>query len=140
MLDIRASLLTSPTVCIPQPPCISDDAHGIQFDTGFPFGHGLSYADFQYSNLKVSGRTVSMTLQNSGVVAGAEVVQLYIGFPTVAGEPPQQLKGFQKVGRPLGTHPALFPRSTPFPSFPIPADPTVAIIRLFSWLSEGVDM
>ena len=40
---------------------------------------------------------MSVDVQNTGKVDGAEVVQLYLGFPTAAGEPPQQLKAFEKV-------------------------------------------
>jgi len=70
----------------------------------YPFGHGLSYTTFSYTNLVVSGRTVSATITNTGSVAGAEVAQLYIGFPASAGEPPIQLKGFSKVSLNPGTN------------------------------------
>ena len=73
------------------------DYHQIKFTTGFPFGHGLSYTEFKYSGLIATDDAVSFTLENTGKVAGAEVVQMYLGFPAVAGEPPRQLKGFQKV-------------------------------------------
>jgi len=63
----------------------------------FPFGHGLSYTNFTYSNLQITGRTVKVDVQNPGSLVGAEVVQLYLGFPSSSGEPPQQLKGFQKI-------------------------------------------
>lgn len=63
----------------------------------FPFGHGLSYSTFKYSNLQVDGRTISCKIKNTGAVDGAEVAQLYLGFPQEAGEPPKQLKGFEKV-------------------------------------------
>jgi beta-glucosidase len=67
----------------------------------FPFGYGLSYTEFQYSDLEVSGagddRVVKLELKNSGDRAGAEVVQLYIGVPEGAQEPPRQLKGFDKI-------------------------------------------
>jgi beta-glucosidase len=63
----------------------------------FPFGHGLSFTTFAYSALKVSGRSISFTVENSGGVAGAEVPQAYIEFPASAEEPPKQLKGFSKV-------------------------------------------
>jgi beta-glucosidase len=68
----------------------------------FPFGHGLSYTTFTYSNLQITGSitatlTVSVTVTNSGGMAGAEVAQLYLGFPASAGEPPQVLRGFQKL-------------------------------------------
>jgi beta-glucosidase len=63
----------------------------------YAFGFGLSYTTFSLTNLGVSGRTVSATLMNTGKVAGAEVVQLYLGYPESAGEPPINLRGFQKV-------------------------------------------
>jgi beta-glucosidase len=69
----------------------------------FAFGHGLSYTTFVYSNLTISSVSpsgqvaIGVDLRNSGIRDGAEVVQLYLGFPAAAGEPPKQLKGFQKV-------------------------------------------
>jgi beta-glucosidase len=87
----------------------------------FPFGYGLSYTRFSYSHLAVtprqvqngssnpgatscgcngqSGRQVTVTARvtNTGKVTGSDVAQLYLGDPTPAGEPPRQLKGFQKV-------------------------------------------
>src|SRR6266852_3858781 len=82
----------------------------------FPFGHGLSYTDFSYKNLKISpgevilnsklmngklnhALSVDLDVSNTGSVAGAEVVQLYLGMPSTAEapQPPKQLKGFQKV-------------------------------------------
>jgi len=71
------------------------NAHGVK--PRFPFGFGLSYTTFSLSGLNLAGRKVSVTLSNTGKTAGAEVVQLYVGFPQSAGEPPLQLKGFQKV-------------------------------------------
>ena len=83
----------------------------------FPFGYGLSYTRFAYSGLQItpqqvpgggpdpvtarngSGRqvTVSARVTNTGRVTGSDVVQLYLGDPPAAGEPPRQLKGFSKV-------------------------------------------
>eukprot|EP00040_Diaphanoeca_grandis_P032533 m.197263 g.197263 ORF g.197263 m.197263 type:complete len:787 (-) comp32656_c2_seq1:40-2400(-) len=63
----------------------------------FGFGHGLSYTTFTYSALAIKGRSISFVVENTGSVAGAEVAQLYVKFPSAAGEPPKQLKGFQKV-------------------------------------------
>jgi len=65
----------------------------------FPFGHGLSYTTFEYSNLQTNAgtMTVSVDVKNTGSVAGAEVAQLYLGYPRGAGEPPQQLRGFDKI-------------------------------------------
>eukprot|EP01065_Artemidia_motanka_P050031 TRINITY_DN8468_c0_g1_i1.p1 TRINITY_DN8468_c0_g1~~TRINITY_DN8468_c0_g1_i1.p1 ORF type:complete len:787 (+),score=185.23 TRINITY_DN8468_c0_g1_i1:59-2362(+) len=63
----------------------------------FPFGHGLSYTTFVYAALRVAGRSVTCVVKNAGSVHGAEVAQLYLRFPEHAGEPPMQLKGFEKV-------------------------------------------
>ena len=76
------------------------DSQGIE--PLFPFGYGLSYTSFGYSGLKAKATkrdrvTVSFTLKNTGARTGAEVAQVYVGFPKWTGEPPRQLKGFQKV-------------------------------------------
>ena len=72
-------------------------------EVNFPFGHGLSYTTFNYTwsaQPKVGSDgsvTLSATIENTGDRDGAEVVQLYLGFPDVAGEPPKVLKGYEKV-------------------------------------------
>ena len=77
------------------------DAEHIQPE--FPFGYGLSYTTFRLGHLAVTapGRagtvTVRLSVTNTGRVAGAETVQVYVGDPAAAGEPPKQLKGFRKV-------------------------------------------
>jgi beta-glucosidase len=67
----------------------------------FPFGYGLSYTSFRYSGLAVtsdaSGTHVSFSITNTGHRDGAEVAQLYVGDPATTGEPPKQLKGYDKV-------------------------------------------
>jgi beta-glucosidase len=67
----------------------------------FPFGFGLSYTSFGYSDVRVSGSgdgaRVSVTVTNTGHRAGAEVAQVYIDQPPSAHEPPKQLKGFRTV-------------------------------------------
>jgi len=67
----------------------------------FPFGHGLSYTTFEYSNLHVAGNVdfalVTVDITNTGTITGAEVPQLYLAFPASAGEPPKLLKGFKKL-------------------------------------------
>ena len=88
----------------------------------FPFGFGLSYTTFSFSGLKVEQPQVALagpvgadrpaaasgaaecclehvvaTVTNTGQRAGAEVAQLYLGDPARTGEPPRQLKGFQRV-------------------------------------------
>ena len=64
----------------------------------WPFGYGLSYTAFAYSDLMVDGDTVSVTVKNTGAFAGAEVVQLYMHAPQNGlHRPLRELKGFQKV-------------------------------------------
>ena len=72
----------------------------------WPFGHGLSYTTFEYSNAKASkpvmkkGGTikVSVDVTNTGDVDGAEIVQLYIADPQASiDRPAKELKGFEKV-------------------------------------------
>ncbi|KAI4713236.1 glycoside hydrolase 3 [Alternaria sp. Ai002NY15] len=86
----------------------------------FEFGFGLSYTNFTYSDLSVSGKpsagpatgakgpggpvdlfetvaTITAKINNSGGVAGAEVPQLYLGYPASTNSPPKQLRGFAKL-------------------------------------------
>jgi beta-glucosidase len=68
----------------------------------FAFGHGLSYTTFNYSNMSVAKAgnqvKVKVTLKNSGAVAGAEVVQVYVNQNKSAMQRPEkELKSFQKV-------------------------------------------
>ncbi|MGA8365966.1 MAG: glycoside hydrolase family 3 C-terminal domain-containing protein [Candidatus Acidiferrales bacterium] len=79
----------------------------------FPFGFGLSYTTFSFSNLSVTPTTlpdfstnpnqtvtVSFNVKNTGSVTGAEVAQVYVAIPSPSSsvlEPPKWLKGFQKI-------------------------------------------
>ncbi len=64
----------------------------------FPFGHGLSYTTFAYSDLEIKDDAVSVTVANTGAYSGAEVAQLYIAPPKGGlHRPEQELKGFQRV-------------------------------------------
>lgn len=64
----------------------------------FPFGYGLSYTEFAYSDLQIHDRTVTATITNTGVVPGSEVVQLYIAPPRGGiHRPVRELKGFARV-------------------------------------------
>lgn len=64
----------------------------------FPFGYGLSYTEFAYSDLHIHDRTVTATVTNTGSVPGAEVVQLYIAPPQEGMyRPIRELKGFARV-------------------------------------------
>ena len=78
-----------------------------EMDVLFPFGHGLSYTTFEYSNLRLSADcirdtdrlTATVTVKNTGRRAGKTVAQLYVRAGT--GEvirPVRELKGFEKVG------------------------------------------
>jgi beta-glucosidase len=77
----------------------------------FPFGHGLSYTQFEYSDLRLSEATireggeveVAVTLKNTGRFDGDEVVQLYVRHPESAvSRPVKALKGFRRVHVPAG--------------------------------------
>ncbi|HUE42362.1 MAG TPA: glycoside hydrolase family 3 C-terminal domain-containing protein [Candidatus Sulfotelmatobacter sp.] len=71
----------------------------------YPFGYGLSYTTFSFSELNLSTSAlnagdplkVEATVTNKGKIAGDEVVQLYLSFPKVAGAPHIALRGFQRV-------------------------------------------
>jgi beta-glucosidase len=71
----------------------------------YPFGYGLSYTSFSYSALTLPATSVNagdpvlatVTVTNTGKIAGDEVAQLYLKFPSVAGAPRVALRGFQRV-------------------------------------------
>lgn len=98
----------------------------------WPFGHGLSYTTFEYSNLRTSAEvldddgvvTVLVDVQNTGARAGREVVQLYVADRTgTAGRPEKELKGFAKI--------SLQPGETKTVELSVDA-------RSFSWYSEAL--
>lgn len=77
-----------------------------KMDVLFPFGFGLSYTSFEYSDIKVSANeindtdslTVTAKIKNTGSVFGKEVVQLYVrNGETDIGRPIRELKGYAKV-------------------------------------------
>ncbi|KAI8957341.1 glycoside hydrolase family 3 protein [Daldinia sp. FL1419] len=97
----------------------------------YEFGYGLSYTNFTYSDIFVDGRptagpatgdiipgghadlweivvTVTATITNTGSAKGAEVAQLYLVYPESAGEPPKQLRGFEKVALEAGAEDIVF--------------------------------
>ena len=70
----------------------------------YPFGYGLSYTKFSYSDLSVPDQQSLLAIrftrrhgQQHGNRAGDEVAQLYLKFPDVAGAPLRALRGFQRV-------------------------------------------
>ncbi|CAJ2512525.1 Uu.00g055400.m01.CDS01 [Anthostomella pinea] len=93
----------------------------------YEFGFGLSYTNFTYSDIVIEGTpaagpatgdiipggrsdlwdtvaSVTVTITNSGAVQGAEVAQLYVGYPDYAGAPPKQLRGFEKLALAAGAN------------------------------------
>jgi beta-glucosidase len=90
----------------------------------FPFGFGLSYTRFRFSNLRVSPGSsdgvsdvqVSATITNVGRRSGSDVAQLYLGDPASTGEPPRQLVGFRRLtlgaGRSAQVRFTITPRDT----------------------------
>jgi beta-glucosidase len=82
-----------------------------QGDPLYPFGYGLSYTRFRYSNLRTSASsmktdgkvTLSVDVANTGAMDGDEVVQLYVRHPSSKVERPnKELRGFQRVTIPRG--------------------------------------
>ncbi len=71
----------------------------------YPFGYGLSYTTFSYTNLTIPKAAISagdpltaeVTVTNTGKRAGQEVAQLYLSFPSVPGAPLRALRGFKRV-------------------------------------------
>jgi hypothetical protein len=72
----------------------------------FEFGFGLSYTTFGYSSLSTSAsgssQVVSFTVKNTGSIAGTEIAQLYLTYPSSAGEPKKVLRGFEEVDLGVG--------------------------------------
>ncbi len=112
------------------------DTRGI--DPYFPFGHGLSYTTFEYSDLQMSAKkisedesvTVSFIIKNTGSRDGAEVAQLYLGDDeSCVPRPLKELKGFAKVFLKAGEETAI--------SFTIgPGDLKYFDIYTHDWKSE----
>ncbi len=65
----------------------------------FPFGYGLSYTTYAYSNLSADPqvRSVSFTVKNTGARAGVEIAEVYASLPATANEPPKRLVGWSRV-------------------------------------------
>ena len=71
-------------------------------DVAFPFGYGLSYSRFEYSDLEVNQEGATFMVTNTSERDGADVVQLYVSAPGGVFGPARELKGFAKVEVPTG--------------------------------------
>jgi len=103
----------------------------------YPFGHGLSYTTFNYSQLQIDASEaqangevqISLTLQNSGPRDGSEVVQLYIKDPVASvTRPVQQLKGFARVALKRGEQATV--------SFTLPVNLLAFFDQQMRWVVE----
>ena len=70
----------------------------------FPFGHGLSYTKFRYSNLHVEPgtKTAAFAIENTGARSGTEIAQVYVELPKTGGEHFRRLAAWQRVDVPAG--------------------------------------
>jgi beta-glucosidase len=106
--------------------------------TAYPFGYGLSYTTFKYSDLKLSSKTfngsvtATVTITNTGDVAGREVVELYVSAP---------VKSLQKPGeelRAFGKTKTLHPKESQTLSFTLTAKDLESFDTARSaWVAEG---
>lgn len=114
---LELSLSSSPTIAYTEG-LFTDyqyfDQHNIA--PRFEFGFGLSYSfTASYSSLSIvstgtNAYTVTVSVKNTGSRAGTEIAQLYVGYPSGAGEPPKVLRGFEAIPLAAGqTQTASFP-------------------------------
>jgi beta-glucosidase len=70
----------------------------------FPFGFGLSYTRYAYSDLEVDpdGKSVSFKVRNAGKIAGDEIAEVYVTLPDAAGEPFRKLAGWKRLALAAG--------------------------------------
>ena len=93
----------------------------------FPFGFGLSYTRFAYSNLKIDAgaKSVSFDLSNTGAQAGDEIAEVYVTLPASAGEPFRKLAAWKRVSLAAGA----------MQTVEIPIDPLY--LSIFSTADDG---
>jgi beta-glucosidase len=93
----------------------------------FPFGFGLSYTQFAYSNLKVDSdaKSVSFDLSNTGAQAGDEIAEVYVTLPDSAGEPFRKLAEWKRVSLAAGASQRL----------EVPIDPL--FLKIYSTADDG---
>jgi beta-glucosidase len=75
----------------------------------FPFGYGLSYTKFRYTNLHVdpAAKTATFTIENAGARSGTEIAEVYVQLPKVSGEHFRRLAAWQRVDLPAGQRKAV---------------------------------
>ena len=81
-----------------QPAPVAHDYVEMSAQSLYPFGYGLSYTSFEYSDLSVTASGISFNITNTGTRAGEEVAQLYVrNTGTSVVQPERQLKAFKRV-------------------------------------------
>jgi len=97
-VSVPADPYATPTTYLAPPLGHRSDTSSVDPTPVFPFGHGLSYTTFEWTDATVDGMTVAVTVGNTGECAGAEVVQLYLHDPIAqVTRPVQRLVGYAKL-------------------------------------------
>jgi beta-glucosidase len=116
----------------PADPDLKNDSsryHDVDIGPLWPFGHGLSYTKFDYGKIEIAGLRASITVTNSGKLAGAETVQLYVRDPVASVERPvKELRGFARL--------VLQPGQSKRVSFTLTPD-QFAIWKANNWVIEA---
>ncbi|MGB3442330.1 MAG: glycoside hydrolase family 3 N-terminal domain-containing protein [Actinophytocola sp.] len=97
-VSVPADPFASPSPYLGAPLAMRNGSSSVDPTPAFPFGHGLSYTSFEWTDVTGDGLTVSVTVTNTGARDGAEVVQLYLHDPVAqVARPVRRLLGFAKV-------------------------------------------
>jgi beta-xylosidase len=116
-VSVPADPYASPSPYLAPPLGRRNNASSVDPTPTFPFGHGLSYTTFSWTGFEGDGLDVSVTVTNTGPVAGAEVVQLYLHDPVAqVVRPVVRLLGYAKV--------RLAPGESRRVTFRVPAEAT----------------
>ncbi|MFI7675019.1 glycoside hydrolase family 3 N-terminal domain-containing protein [Actinophytocola sp. NPDC049390] len=97
-VSVPADPYASPSVYLGPPLARVNGSSSVDPTPAFPFGHGLSYTSFEWTDVTSDGLSVGVTVTNTGDRDGADVVQLYVHDPVAqVARPVQKLVGFAKV-------------------------------------------